>query len=109
MLTACCAAESRYGLGLPVSLRPAQNLVVYTRVNFAGRPIYQVGISFFKVALLISYLRLLRGTDKWLYRTAVWATMAFVLASHVSSALLLIFPCRPVWSEPRSSSSNPIA
>lgn len=96
MLTACCAVETKYGLGLPVSLRPPQELVLYTRVNFAGRPIYQVGISFFKVALLISYLRLLRGTDKWLYRAAVWATMAFVLSSHVSSALLLVFSCRPV-------------
>ncbi|KAM3547538.1 hypothetical protein ARSEF4850_009959 [Beauveria asiatica] len=40
--------------------------------TFAGRPIYQVGISFFKIALLISYLRLLRGTDKRLYWLVVW-------------------------------------
>lgn len=45
---------------------------MYTRVNFAGRPIYQVGISFFKIALLISYLCLLRGTDQRLYRLVVW-------------------------------------
>ncbi|XWW94465.1 hypothetical protein V2A60_008764 [Cordyceps javanica] len=85
-----------YGLGLPLSLRPPQNLLMYTRVNFAGRPIYQVGISFFKIALLISYLRLLRGTDRWLYRLVVWATMAFVLCSHVGSALLLLLACRPI-------------
>lgn len=96
MLTAARLVETRYGLGLPLSLRPPENLIMYTRVNFAGRPIYQVGISFFKIALLISYLRLLRGTDKWLYRLVVWATMAFVLFSHAGSALVLLFSCRPV-------------
>ncbi|KAK8141381.1 hypothetical protein G3M48_000138, partial [Beauveria asiatica] len=30
-----------YGLGLPLSLRLPENLIIYTRVNFAGRPIYQ--------------------------------------------------------------------
>ncbi|KAI8163745.1 Satratoxin biosynthesis SC1 cluster protein 4 [Colletotrichum sp. SAR 10_70] len=56
--------QTRYGLGLPIKLRPKANLIQYTRINFAGRPIYQIGISFFKIALLISYLRLLKGTDQ---------------------------------------------
>ncbi|KAH6703946.1 integral membrane protein [Verticillium dahliae] len=54
-------AQTRYGLGLPVLLRPKANLITYTRVNYAGRPFYQLGISFFKIALLISYLRLLQA------------------------------------------------
>ncbi|KAF7555551.1 hypothetical protein G7Z17_g2066 [Cylindrodendrum hubeiense] len=59
LYSALCIAQTRYGLGLSLALRPDANLLQYTRVNFAGRPIYQLGISFFKIALLISYLRLL--------------------------------------------------
>ncbi|CAI4213276.1 unnamed protein product [Parascedosporium putredinis] len=69
------ARETRYGLGLPVALRPAENLIIYTRVNFAGRPIYQLGISFFKLALLINYLRLFKGSHRQVYRKVVWGAI----------------------------------
>ncbi|KAM0355103.1 hypothetical protein ACHAPU_000962 [Fusarium lateritium] len=88
--------ETRYGLGLPIPDRPEENLVPYTRINYAGRPFYQLGISFFKIALLISYLRLLRGTDHKTYRTAIWVTIALVFASHLGCALALVFACKPV-------------
>ncbi|PNH29093.1 hypothetical protein BJF96_g7686 [Verticillium dahliae] len=73
-------AQTRYGLGLPVLLRPKANLITYTRVNYAGRPFYQLGISFFKIALLIM----------------VWATIGFVFCSHLGCTLALIFACDPV-------------
>ncbi|GJN71935.1 hypothetical protein PLICBS_006006 [Purpureocillium lilacinum] len=66
-----CIIQTKYGLGLPVKARPKANLIPYTRVNFAGRPIYQIGISFFKIALLISYLRLLKGTDQKTYLVTI--------------------------------------
>ncbi|KAG5912599.1 hypothetical protein E4U53_005255, partial [Claviceps sorghi] len=91
-----CIVQTKYGLGLPIKLRPAENIGPYSRVNFAGRPIYQLGISFFKIALLISYLRLLQGTDRKTYRMVVWATIAVVLLAHVGCALSLIFACTPV-------------
>jgi hypothetical protein len=65
-------------------------------VNFAGRPIYQMGISFFKIALLISYLRLLKGTAQKTYRLIVWITIILVFMSHVGCTLSLIFACDPV-------------
>lgn len=98
--------ETRYGLGLPLSLRPKRNLITYTRVNYAGRPVYQLGISFFKIALLISYLRLLRGTDRKAYRMAIWLTIVFVSCSHLSTALLLLFSCNPVWRAPGSAGAQ---
>ena len=72
------------------------SLVVYTRVNFAGRPIYQLGISFFKIALLISYLRLLKGTAYRMYRVIVWTVILLVFLGHLASTLSLIFACRPI-------------
>ncbi|KAH6612264.1 hypothetical protein B0J18DRAFT_77496 [Chaetomium sp. MPI-SDFR-AT-0129] len=91
-----CIVQTKFGLGLPLRLRPEASLVSYTRTNFAGRPIYQVGISFFKVALLISYLRLFKGTSHVVYRRVVWITMALIFAAHLGCALSLIFACNPV-------------
>ncbi|EFQ25973.1 ATP synthase F0 [Colletotrichum graminicola M1.001] len=88
--------QTRYGLGLPIKLRPKEDLIKYTRVNFAGRPFYQLGISFFKIALLISYLRLLQRTDQKGYRRAVWLTIAIVFLSHLACTFSLIFACTPV-------------
>ncbi|KAJ3961622.1 hypothetical protein N0V92_001674 [Colletotrichum tropicale] len=80
--------QTRYGLGLPIKLRPKANLIQYTRINFAGRPIYQIGISFFKIALLISYLRLLKGTDQKSPSFTAYAVVTIV--SDVVVALLPI-------------------
>ncbi|KAM3446805.1 hypothetical protein NHJ6243_010208 [Beauveria neobassiana] len=82
--------KTKYGLGLPLALRPPQNIVTYLEVNYAGRPIYQIGISFFKIALLIGYLRLLQGTSNKAYRGAIWCTIAFVSVSHVGSAMSFV-------------------
>ncbi|RSL38151.1 hypothetical protein CEP53_015127 [Fusarium sp. AF-6] len=94
--SAMCIAQTRYGLGLPLRLRPQKDLVTYTRINYAGRPFYQLGISFFKIALLISYLRLLNGTDHSRYRAVVWFTIVAVFLSHFACTLVLIFACKPV-------------
>ncbi|KAK4039471.1 hypothetical protein C8A01DRAFT_36509 [Parachaetomium inaequale] len=91
-----CIAQTKFGLGLPLAERPKANLIPYTRVNYAGRPIYQLGISFFKVALLISYLRLFKGTSHVVYRRVVWVSMAAIVAGHLGCALTLILACTPV-------------
>ncbi|KAI5467652.1 hypothetical protein BGZ63DRAFT_32648 [Mariannaea sp. PMI_226] len=102
--SALCIAQTRYGLGLPLLLRPKENLVVYTRVNYAGRPFYQLGISFFKVALLVSYLQLLQGTDHRTYRIVVWISIVLVFLGHLGCTLSLVFACKPV-----SRSWNPLS
>ncbi|KAF4982460.1 hypothetical protein FZEAL_1914 [Fusarium zealandicum] len=94
--SALCIAQTRYGLGLPIKERPKENLLPYTKVNFAGRPVYQLGISFFKIALLISYLRLLNGTYHNTYRKIVWFTIALVFLAHLGCTLSLLFACKPV-------------
>jgi len=92
-----CIVQTKYGLGLPIALRPAKDKVVYTKVNFAGRPIYQLGISFFKVALLISYLRLLRATTEKAYRNVVFLAIVLITMAHIGCTLSLIFACTPVY------------
>jgi hypothetical protein len=88
--------ETKYGLGLPIKDRPKENAGPYMRVNYAGRPFYQLGISFFKIALLISYLRLLQGTDKRTYRLIVWISIGLIFLAHLGCTLSLVFACNPV-------------
>ena len=102
--------ETRYGLGLPLLDRPKENLIIYTRVDYAGRPIYQVGISFFKIALLISYLRLLQGTNNKAYHIIVYSTIAMVFLAHLACAFSLVFACTPVdksWNPLKNGSCLP--
>ncbi|KAJ5479299.1 hypothetical protein N7530_004808 [Penicillium desertorum] len=70
--SALCISQSRYGLGLPLKLRPPPNYSTYIKINYAGRPFYQIGIAGFKASLCLSYLRLISGTSKRLYRIVIW-------------------------------------
>ena len=88
--------ETRFGLGLPLADRPPETLKPYTKVNFAGRPIYLFGVCLFKIALLISYQRLLKGTGHKSYSTVVWVITGIVFFSHLACAIAIIFACSPV-------------
>ncbi|KAF3397426.1 hypothetical protein DPV78_008317 [Talaromyces pinophilus] len=91
-----CIVQTRYGLGLPIKARPKENLDTYTKVNFSGRPFYQFGIGLFKLALCVSYLRLLSGTSKKLYRVVIIAIATISTLGHFAWTLVLIFNCHPV-------------
>ncbi|KAK1765295.1 integral membrane protein [Phialemonium atrogriseum] len=105
-----CIVQTRLGLGLPIALRPEANLVLFTRVNFAGRPIYQIGVSFFKIALLVSYLRLFKGTNQMTYRRLVWGCIVLVFAAHLACTFALVFACSPIdksWNPLKEGSCLP--
>lgn len=91
-----CIAQSRYGLGLPLDDRPAVNIDIYSTLNYAGRPFYQVGIAAFKIALCLAYIRITGRNIHHIYRYTIWATLVFTLASHITGALVLIRMCQPV-------------
>lgn len=90
-----CITQSRYGLGLPISVRPVANLYKYSEVNFAGRPFYMAGITGFKVALCFAYLRITLNT-KPVYRRIIWIIMVFTVLSHFGGTLVLFFQCTPM-------------
>ncbi|KAE8395230.1 hypothetical protein BDV23DRAFT_178751 [Aspergillus alliaceus] len=94
--SALCIAQSKYGLGLPLNLRPKENLPTYKKLNYAGRPFYQVGIAGFKASLCLSYLRLLSKTSMSLYRSLIWTVVIISTLGHIAGACTLIFNCRPV-------------
>ncbi|CAG8128001.1 unnamed protein product [Penicillium salamii] len=94
--SALCISQSRYGLGLPINLRPDADYNTYSKINYAGRPFYQIGIGGFKASLCLSYHRLISGTSKRVYRNIIWVVIAISSAGHVAGALVLIFNCTPV-------------
>ncbi|KAJ5178004.1 uncharacterized protein N7500_000703 [Penicillium coprophilum] len=94
--SALCISQSRYGLGLPLKLRPEANYSTYTKINYGGRPIYQVGIAGFKASLCLSYLRLISGTSKSRYRVVIWVVIVASTLGHFAGALSLIFNCTPI-------------
>lgn len=106
--------ESKWGLGLNIALRPAVNLNDYsivspaqnicillqyslhvTQINFVGRPFYMAGITGFKVALCISYLRVLSQSMS-IYKAVVWGILSTCVLSHLGGTLVLLFQCKPV-------------
>ncbi|KAH6665369.1 hypothetical protein B0J14DRAFT_230970 [Halenospora varia] len=87
--------QSRYGLGLPLALRPKVNLNKYSEVNFAGRPFYMMGILFFKVALCLGYLRILSKGNS-IYRMLVWGVLIMCVIGHLAGTLILLLSCHPV-------------
>ncbi|KAF7166979.1 hypothetical protein CNMCM5623_000467 [Aspergillus felis] len=108
---ALCIAQSRYGLGLPLALRPKVNLITYTKINYAGRPFYQLGIAGFKAALCINYLHLLAKTSKRVYRMLIWVAIIMSTLGHVAGTLVLLLNCTPVeraWNPTISGTCLPV-
>ncbi|KAI9857527.1 MAG: hypothetical protein M1824_004787 [Vezdaea acicularis] len=94
--------QSRWGLGLPIALRPKVNLNEYSTINFAGRPFYMAGITGFKVALCLAYLRIVHRNNRF-YKTLIWTVGVFAVLTHVAGTLVLIFQCKPVQKSWRPS------
>ncbi|TEY59728.1 hypothetical protein BOTCAL_0187g00020 [Botryotinia calthae] len=92
---ACTIAQSRWGLGLPLTLRPIVNLNTYSRINYAGRPFYMMGILGFKVSLCLSYLRIL-SKGQPTYRLLIWIVMVLCILGHTVGTLVLMFNCHPI-------------
>ena len=54
------------------------------------------GITGFKVALCIAYLRISQHSSLHLYRKWIWLLGAFAVLSHLAGTLALILQCNPV-------------
>ncbi|KAF7889618.1 uncharacterized protein EAF02_002033 [Botrytis sinoallii] len=107
---ACTIAQSRWGLGLPLALRPIVNLNTYSSINYAGRPFYMMGILAFKVSLCFSYLRIL-SKGQPTYRLIVWIVMALCIIGHTVGTLVLMFNCNPIkksWNPKTAGTCLPV-
>ncbi|KAF4556758.1 Hypothetical protein D9617_1g086390 [Elsinoe fawcettii] len=94
--TALTMTQTQLGLGLPIALRPKQNLAEYTIHNFANRPVYVCATTFFKLSLCSSYMRMISSTNFRQYRIAVWAGTGITCSYGIAYLFAIIFACKPV-------------
>lgn len=66
------------------------------QINYAGRPIYIIALTAFKIALCLETLRFLRRTAKTMCRKFIKGAIAFIIISHVATTLALLLYCRPI-------------
>ncbi|KAI4170906.1 MAG: hypothetical protein LQ343_004670 [Gyalolechia ehrenbergii] len=71
------------------------NLNDYSQINFAGRPLYMIGILGFKVALCWAYLRILKASPNPRYKILIYVVMAGAIIGHVVGTFILLFQCSP--------------
>ncbi|KAF2157325.1 hypothetical protein K461DRAFT_15086 [Myriangium duriaei CBS 260.36] len=111
---ALCIMQTRYGLGLPIALRPHMDVGPYTVVckrtrihmklpadyrvqyNYAGRPFYLIGIACFKISLCIGYLRFTARTTDFRFRRLTMAVIAFVIITSITFMGINLFSCIPL-------------
>ncbi|KAL8930423.1 MAG: hypothetical protein Q9208_000607 [Pyrenodesmia sp. 3 TL-2023] len=91
-----CMGQSSWGLGLPIELRPPEDLDQLLKINFAGRPFYMLGVLGFKVALCLTYLRILHGSPNRFYKFLIKAVMVAAIVGHLAGTLILLIQCIPL-------------
>ncbi|KAH2532856.1 hypothetical protein KXW48_003025 [Aspergillus fumigatus] len=87
-------AQSRWGLGLDAKYFPKENVVPFSRVQYAGGPVYTLALLGFKVSLLASYLRI--GGFVKAYRTVIIAVIVACVCNQLAFTFVLCFACRPI-------------
>ncbi|KAI4594722.1 hypothetical protein KJ359_007525 [Pestalotiopsis sp. 9143b] len=88
--------QTKYGLGLPLPDRPLAGKETYTFYNYAGRPFLMFGLTCFKVALCITYLRMIDRTTYRAYRIVVFVFIGLLIAIGVFGIGFNVFNCTPM-------------
>ncbi|KAF7113927.1 hypothetical protein CNMCM5793_006110 [Aspergillus hiratsukae] len=87
-------AQSRWGLGLNAEYFPEENVVPFSRVQYAGGPVYTLALLGFKVSLLASYLRI--GGFVRAYRIVIIAVIVACVGNQLAFTFVLCFACHPI-------------
>lgn len=88
--------ETKYGLGLPPADRPPADKETYTFYNYVGRPFLMTSLTCFKVALCITYLRMIDRTSHRMYRITVFVFIGLLVAMYLFGIGFNVFNCTPV-------------
>ncbi|GAB7336410.1 hypothetical protein MBLNU13_g09127t2 [Cladosporium sp. NU13] len=86
--------QTRWGLGLDEQSFPLENTIPFSRVQYAGGPLYCLAVLGFKVSLLGGYLRV-AGFNRS-YAIVLYVALALVTTSQLIFTFLLSFACSPV-------------
>ncbi|RAL17381.1 putative integral membrane protein (Pth11) [Aspergillus homomorphus CBS 101889] len=86
--------QTRYGLGLDAAYFPDANVVMFSKIQYAGGPTYILALLGFKVSLLTSYLRI--GGFVAAYRWTIIAVVLAVVCNQLVFTFLLTLACKPI-------------
>jgi hypothetical protein len=86
--------ETRWGLGLSADYFPPANNIPFSKMQYAGGPIYTLSLLGFKVSLLASYLRI--GGFVKTYRLVILVALVACVVNQIIFTFVLSFGCNPV-------------
>ncbi|KAL4879309.1 hypothetical protein BJY04DRAFT_220165 [Aspergillus karnatakaensis] len=87
-------AQTRWGLGLEAEFFPVANEIQFSKMQYAGGPIYTLALLGFKIALLASYLRI--GGFVRAYRMVIMGAIVACVFNQIVFTFVLSFGCKPV-------------
>ncbi|KAJ5633369.1 hypothetical protein N7490_009708 [Penicillium lividum] len=87
-------AQTRWGQGLTSAFFPEENVIPFSKIQYAGGPVYCLDLLGFKVALLASYLRI--GGVVALYRKTVICTIAICVVNQLIFTFIMSMSCTPI-------------
>ncbi|PYH93080.1 hypothetical protein BO71DRAFT_291755, partial [Aspergillus ellipticus CBS 707.79] len=86
--------QTRWGLGLSEEYFPDANVVMFSKIQYAGGPLYTLALLGFKVSLLCSYIRI--GGFVKVYRVITTVALVACVCNQVTFTFVLCFACHPL-------------
>ncbi|KAJ5559067.1 hypothetical protein N7535_009068 [Penicillium sp. DV-2018c] len=87
-------AQTRWGMGLSQAYFPPENIVPFSKIQYAGGPVYTLNLLAFKLALLMSYYRI--GGFVKSYRVTIVIAIVICAATQVVFTFIMSLECRPI-------------
>lgn len=92
--SAFLAVETRWGQALDFKYFPPENIIPFSKVQYAGGPIYTLALLGFKLSLLTSYLRI--GGFILAYKYTIYAVIFLCTCNQIIFTLVITLACNPV-------------
>ncbi|KAJ5120745.1 uncharacterized protein N7515_010133 [Penicillium bovifimosum] len=86
--------ETRWGMGLSQAYFPEENTIAFSKIQYAGGPVYTLNLLAFKLALLTSYYRI--GGFVKSYRVTILIAIAVCATTQVIFTLIMSLACKPI-------------
>ncbi|KAJ5608856.1 hypothetical protein N7528_009423 [Penicillium herquei] len=94
-------AQTRWGQGLTEAYFPPENTINFSKIQYAGGPVYCLDVLGFKLALLTSYLRIAGVVN--LYRKIIIGAITLCVINQLIFAIIISISCIPVAKQWNSS------
>ncbi|KAJ5703431.1 hypothetical protein N7493_011820 [Penicillium malachiteum] len=95
-------AQTRWGQGLTAAYFPPENTINFSKIQYAGGPVYCLDVLGFKLALLTSYLRIAGVVNQ--YRKIIIGAIVLCVINQLIFAFIISISCIPASAKQWNSS-----